>query len=141
MINIRQAKKHELDEVISFYHSQGYKDTEGMDGSELTLIAEDNKKFIGVVRLVTENGIKVMRGMFVDEPYQHRGIGKRFIALMNEELYSSECYCICKSHLENFVGDAGFKKIEPSDAPPHLFERYKKYMENRTFGEMIMTKR
>ena len=141
MINIRQAKKEELDKVISFYHSLGYKGTEGMDGSEFTLVAEDDNKFIGVVRLVTENGIKVMRGMFIDEPYQRRGIGKQFITLMNEELNDCECYCICKSHLENFVRGAGFKKIIPSDAPLHLFERYNKYMENRTFGEMIMTKR
>ena len=141
MINIRQAKKDELDEVISFYNSQDYKGTEGMDGSEFTLVAEDDNKFIGVVRLVTENGIKVMRGMFIDEPYQRRGIGKQFISLMNEELSNSECYCICKSHLENFVSGAGFKKIEPSDAPPHLLERYQKYMKNSTFGNMIMTKR
>ncbi len=141
MINIRQAHKDDLDKVVQFYHSQGYKGTEEMDGSEFTLIAEDDHRFIGVVRLVIENGIKVMRGMFIDESYRRQGIGKKFIELMNDELNGSECYCICKSHLEDFVSGAGFTKIDPADAPAHLFDRFNKYMENRTFGEMIMTKR
>ena len=141
MINIRQAKKEELQKVIEFYNSQKYHGGDTMDGSEFILIAEDGNEFVGAVRLLMEESTWVMRGMFIDDNYQKHGIGKNFLTLMDNEIGSKECYCICKDYLQNFVGRIGFKKITPADAPPHLFERYNKYMENRTFGEMIMTKR
>lgn len=138
---IRQANKEELDDIIGFYRSQNYHGTDTMDGSEFTLVAEDNNRIIGVVRLVVEEGALILRGMFIDKPYQRQGIGKQMLDLMDVEIGERECYCICKEYLERFLGDIGFSKIKPEKGPEHLTERYNQYTQKVDVGPLVMVKR
>ena len=138
---IRQANKDELDAVIEFYKSQNYHGTDTMDGSEFTLVAEDDDRIIGVVRLVIEENTLVLRGMFIDKPYQRQGIGKQMLDLMDVEIGDRECYCICKAYLETFLGDIGFTQIKPEKAPEHLTDRYYSYTQKAGVGPLLMVKR
>jgi N-acetylglutamate synthase-like GNAT family acetyltransferase len=138
---IRQAHKEELEAVREFYLSQGYRGGESMDGSEFTIVAEDDDRIVGAVRLVIEEGVLVLRGMFIDKPYQRQGIGKQMLDLMDIEIGDRECYSICKEYLERFLGEIGFSKMKPEKAPMHLAERFKEYSEGKEYGEMIMVKR
>lgn len=138
---IRQTNNDELEAVKEFYLSQGYKGGESMDGSEFTIVAEDGDRIIGAVRLVIEEGVLVLRGMFIDKPYQRKGIGKQMLDLMDIEIGDRECYSICKEYLEKFLNEIGFSLTKPEKAPKHLAERFKEYAEQAEFGTMIMVKR
>lgn len=138
---IRQAHIDELKAVKEFYLSQGYKGGESMDGSEFIIVADDKDIIVGAVRLVIEEGVLVLRGMFLDKPYQRQGIGKQMLDLMDIEIGDRECYSICKEYLEKFLGELGFSQIKPEKGPKHLAERFKEYAEEAQYGTMIMVKR
>lgn len=126
---------------MEFYRSQNYHGGDTMDGNEFTLIAEDGDRIIGAVRLVEEEDTLVLRGMFIDKPYQRQGIGKQMLDLMDIEIGDRECYCICKEYLEEFLGDISFTRIKPEKAPKHLETRYNEYTQKVDVGPLIMVKR
>lgn len=138
---IRQSHKDEVDKIIEFYRSQNYHGGDTMDGNEFTLIAESDERIIGAVRLVEEENVLVLRGMFIDKPFQRQGIGKQMLDLMDIEIGDRQCFCICKEYLERFLGDLSFKQIKPEKAPKHLSERYKEYSQKGDVGKLIMVKR
>lgn len=126
---------------MEFYRSQNYHGGDTMDGSEFAIVAEDNDRIIGAVRLVIEENSLILRGMFIDKPYQRQGIGKQMLDLMDVEIGDRECYCICKAYLERFLGDIGFSQIKPEKAPKHLETRYNQYTQKADVGPLIMVKR
>lgn len=138
---IRQSHKDEVAQVMEFYRSQNYHGGDTMDGSEFTIVAEDNDRIIGAVRLVIEENTLILRGMFIDKPYQRQGIGKQMLDLMDIEIADRECYCICKAYLERFLADIGFSQINPEKGPKHLSERYDEYSQKGDVGRLIMVKR
>ena len=76
-----------------------------------------NGELIGIVRLTTEEGVVVLRGMQVHPTFQRQGIGKRLLAAVAQELDGKGCFCIPYAHLVGFYGGIGFHLTEPAKAP------------------------
>jgi len=94
---------------------------------ERFVLAEDEQRLIGVIRLCLESGHAILRTMRVSESYRGQGIGKRMLGAFEVLVSARDCYCLPFAHLTGFYGRIGFKPIPVEQAPPHLQERYKKY--------------
>lgn len=118
--------KERLPEALDFYASQNY--SAGAREEDVVIAALDKNKIIGVVRLCREEGVNVLRGMFIDKPYQRKGIGSSMLEKAASLMENKEYYCIPYSHLEDFYGQIGFREIATSAAPAHLQERLARYL-------------
>ena len=124
-IEVRTAVEAERDAVVAFYARWSYTGT--IAPGDLIFVARAAGELIGVVRLASEEGVQVLRGMRVDVPWQRKGIGRRLLALTSEAIGSQACYCIAYRHLERFYGAIDFRPIKPAAAPAFLAARYDQY--------------
>lgn len=124
-VEVRSAVEAERDAVAAFYARWSYTGT--LAPGDLIFIARAAGELIAVVRLASEEGVQVLRGMRVDGPWQRQGIGRRLLALVSEAIGSQACYCIAYRHLEQFYGSIGFRPAEPSAAPAFLAARLEQY--------------
>lgn len=108
-------------EAQAFYAAVGYAGKIADDC--LVLAARLGGRIIGVVRLAPENGVVVLRGMMIAKEHQRRGIGTRMLRLLEPHLAGPDVYCLPHDWLERFYGQAGFARIDPVNAPPHLQQR------------------
>jgi predicted N-acetyltransferase YhbS len=138
MIHIRVASQDDAEKVDAFYAR--FSRSARMATSDSIVIAEDEGKVIGVIRLCTEEGYSVARTMIVDEEYRRKGIGKQMLSVFEELLHNIDCYGIAYTHLKDFYGRVGFSPILEQDAPLHLQKRYREYMASGR-GEFIILKR
>jgi acyl-CoA thioester hydrolase len=125
-VEVRSAVEGERDAVAAFYTRWSY--TGVVSPADLIFIARAAGELIGVVRLASEEGVQVLRGMRVDGPWQRQGIGRRLLALVSEAIGSQGCYCIAYRHLDRFYGSIGFRPVEPSAAPRFLADRLAQYV-------------
>ena len=95
-----------------------------MTGEEFVLIARDEGEIIGAVRLMKRGDTLTLRGMFIDEKYQRQGLGTKMLGVLKREIGEEECYCLSRTHLEDFYGFIGFKKIPFDSVPKNLKKRY-----------------
>ena len=69
--------------------------------------------------------------MQVHPDFQRKGLGsvilKRFDRLLIDRGIR-EIFCMPYTHLEDFYGQIGFKRIVPDQAPPFLQQRLEKFM-------------
>ena len=137
MTDVYEAKSHELEEIQKFYELESYRF--GAIYQDRFVIARQNQKIIGIVKLCLEEKILVLRGMRVTKAYQKKGIGRNLLKLINKIIGTEKCYCLPYNYLEEFYGKIGFKKIDPELAPPHLLKRLKEY--HKTHPEIIMMKK
>lgn len=125
MIEIKTAQKSDIKEIANFYKKQGYGGDVNIN--DYILIATEDNKIIGVVRLCNEEETLVLRGMQIEETYQKQGIGKELLKKLNEIIGDKICYCLPYAHLEKFYSIIGFQKIEAEEAPPFLKNRFARY--------------
>ena len=97
-----------------------------MTEDEFILIAEDKEEIIGAVRLVKEEETNTLRGMFIEEKFQRQGLGKRMLYELKSTMGTNEYYCLSRTHLEDFYGLIGFRKVSFDLVPGHLRKRYDK---------------
>jgi N-acetylglutamate synthase-like GNAT family acetyltransferase len=107
--------------VQAFYASVGYSGIATTNCAVVTAKCGDN--IVGAVRLASEDGALVLRGMRIAPPYQRQRIGTRMLWEVSKILGARECFCLPHAWLEGFYGIIGFAKIEDGEAPPHLLER------------------
>lgn len=81
---------------------------------------------MGIVRLVRENEVSVLRGMQVHPAYQKKGIGSQLLHALEKEI-NDTCYCLAHEWLENFYGKAGFQRIDDTELPEFLHQHLLKY--------------
>lgn len=129
MVEFRERTSETLDRITSFYRSVGYGGP--VDDSDRFFFAYDNTTLIAVVRIATEHGEYVLRGMYMNESSRGNGIGKRMLESIAPYLNSLNrpCYCVPYSHLEGFYSTIGFNKIADEEAPGFLANRRKGYAE------------
>lgn len=131
-----------LDEVHNFYKT--HESAAIIGPNDMLVIAKDKAKICGCVRLCQEEENFTLRSMLVREDYRHLGIGKqillRFESLINE-LHVPSSYCIPYSHLENFYGMIGFRKIIEETAPIFLQNRIASYRTKRPDSSFIIMNR
>jgi predicted N-acetyltransferase YhbS len=139
MASIRTAEDRDMERIRAFYRVVNYVGDVGSD--DRMLLADESDRLVGVVRLVRENGIVVLRGMRVLQEYQRSGIGTLLLEAVSRALGSEECYCIPYEHLCDFYGRIGFQNLDPLAAPQFLAERLKEYRMRRPERFSLMLRR
>jgi N-acetylglutamate synthase-like GNAT family acetyltransferase len=124
--------------VNNFYDETGYRGQ--AETKDKLVIATQENKIIGAVRLVDENNVIVLRGMQVGDAYQRQGVGSAMLKKISQLLEGKECYCLPLEHLEKFYGQIGFKKIDIQEAPKFLQDRANKYKNEFNYQLIIMKK-
>ncbi len=134
---IRFAKTDEYPQIQQHYKACNYNG--GVALGDVTLIAVD-KQIIGAVRICTEHSVKVLRGMYLLDAYQKKGIGLMMLKYLDEHTDMANCYCIPYRHLKPFYANIGFEEIVPAAAPVFLKDRLAKYLSTGN-RELIIMKR
>ena len=84
LIEVRRAMAEDISRVLKFYAERHYGG--GIRPEDALLLAEHDGELIGIVRLTTEEGVVVLRGMQVHPRFQRQGIGKRLLAAVAQAL-------------------------------------------------------
>ena len=128
MISIQQTPKNRYQETAAFYQQVGYGIK--LHDDDTVLEARDGDKLVGVVRLAEENGALVLRGMYVDQDSQRRGVGTMMLEAAGREIGMRECWCIPFDHLRSFYSQIGFRECGREAAPKFLQQRLDDYRES-----------
>ena len=115
-----------LAEVGEFYDTVGYRG--GVSPADTTLIARGSGRLLGAVRLCTEGGVIVLRGMQVDPAFQGKGVGRALLSHCMPYLDKKAAYCVPYDHLANFYGRVGFVETPPELLPEFLAARLAEYV-------------
>jgi len=84
LIEVRRSTAEDISRVLKFYAERRYGG--GIRPEDALLLAEHDGELIGIVRLTTEEGVAVLRGMQVHPRFRRQGIGKRLLAAVAQEL-------------------------------------------------------
>jgi N-acetylglutamate synthase-like GNAT family acetyltransferase len=129
MIAIRLAAPADRSRVQEFYRAVGY--GREISAADRVILAEEDGKIVGLLRLAFEEGVTVLRGVRVVEALQRRGVGTQLLERTASELGDAACWCIPYRHLTSFYGQIGFREIDPSSAPAFLADRLATYRRER----------
>jgi len=125
-IQVRSAKPEDYPAIEALYSEWGYKGR--FTQSDQIFLAEVNGEIVSVVRLSSESGVYVLRGMFTKTEFQRNGVGSILLSSVHQWLGKNSAYCIPFNYLRKFYGQIGFEEIKDSDAPGFLVERKKHYL-------------
>ena len=128
----------EISRVLKFYAERRY--SGGIRPEDALLLAEHDGELIGIVRLTTEEGVVVLRGMQVHPRFQRQGIGKRLLGAVAQELDGKGCFCIPYAHLVSFYGGR-FHMMDPAKAPTFLRLRLEKYRDRGDGNDYLIMRR
>lgn len=126
-VQVRQAGEVDRPRLLVFYQEVGCPG--GIDPADVVILAEEEGRIIGVLRLCQEQGTLVLRGMRVQEEWQRQGIGTRLLQGAGERIGKRSCYCLPPPHLEGLYGRIGFAPVKPASAPKFLRARQAEYRE------------
>lgn len=124
--DLRALRADERELGIAFYESQGYGG--GIADGDAALGAWQAGRLVGLVRLVQEQGLRILRGMFIDASCQRRGLGTRMLDELVQDLHEA-CWLVCPDRLNGFYAHVGFQPVASADSPPHIVTRMAKYQE------------
>jgi N-acetylglutamate synthase-like GNAT family acetyltransferase len=108
--------------IVDFYKTCDY-EYHPKEG-EKVIVAQDDNKIIGVVRLSWGGGLVQLRGMQIHQLSQGNGIGSEMLKEVEKLIKNDECYLVGYPHLEKFYGLIGFKTVSFDDVPLIIQERY-----------------
>ncbi|WP_341524751.1 GNAT family N-acetyltransferase [Nostoc sp. UHCC 0302] len=128
MVKISQAKPQNTKAIKVFYSECGYGGDLNTLEEDLIFIAQLETKIVGAVRLCSDTGFFVLRGMQVLAKFQQQGIGTRLLQVCTEQLVDQVCYCIPWQHLQSFYQQTGFQEVVPVGVPDILRERFDNYI-------------
>lgn len=126
MFDVRTATNSELSEVEALYAICGYRG--GVDAADTTFLARSQGLLIGAVRICTEHGVTVLRGMHVLPSFQRQGAGSRLLSATIPLLNKGPSYCLPYNHLVSFYGSASFETANPNHVPAFLRDRLAVYL-------------
>jgi predicted N-acetyltransferase YhbS len=128
-IAVHRTGPEDQDQVRGFYRRAGYVGEALIE--DRVFVAVEQEVWVGIVRLVVEHRVTVLRGMRVLGTHQRRGVGRELLRVTCQALDDQPCYCLPFAHLTGFYGQAGFREIDAADAPPFLAERLADYRRRR----------
>ena len=129
----------ELDHVRALYRLTGYRGEVQL--GDIVVGAWRGLDLVGAVRIATEHGVRVLRGMRVQPEFQRQGIGTEILGEVRLLLDSKECFAIAYPHLKDFYGRIGFCTSDECDAPAFLRDRINRYRtENPQQGFILIRK-
>lgn len=126
-VQIRQAGEGDLPRMVVFYQEVEY--AGGVAPADVVVLAEEEGRIIGALRLCQEQGALVLRGMRVQEEWQRQGVGTRLLQVANERIGQRTCYCLPHLHLKELYGRIGFAPVKPASVPKFLRLRQAEYRE------------
>ena len=135
-IEIRHAVAEDMPRAQEFYAARQYGG--GIRSQVTVLLAERDGELVGIVRLVPEQGVTLLRGMQVHPSVQRQGIGKQLLAAVAGVLGSEACFCIPYAHLSDFYGAIGFVTIAPANGPSFLRSRLEGYQRRGDGKEYLL---
>ena len=124
-MNYRELRSAERPKINEFYQLTTYK--RPVSPSDRVFVAVNDGTFYGAVRIEQSQEVQVLRGMYMHPEHTRKGIGLGLLKAIEPVLAETNSYCIPFDHLFEFYGRAGFRHIEPSEAPEFLEERLKSY--------------
>src|SRR5207253_10278637 len=92
LIEVRRAIAEDISRVLNFYAERRYGG--GIRPEDAVLLAEHEGELVGIVRLTTEEGVVVLRGMQVHPSFQRQGIGKRLLQHSADEPNGRGRFCL-----------------------------------------------
>jgi len=119
---ITKAKQSDLKAINEFYEKCGLLGE--ANKNEYILIAKNQNAIIGAIRLSNENNIYILKGLQIAENYQNQGIGVRLLNSIKEKIVNKDCFSLIFAEHQKFYNDIGFYKINKSESPAFLIERY-----------------
>jgi GNAT superfamily N-acetyltransferase len=134
-ILIRWADPDEYARVLQHYEVCNYGG--GIDGKDQVAIAVSDE-IVGAVRICSEIGVIVLRGMQMKAEFQRKGIGSDLLGFLEANTNMNGCYCLPYKHLVNFYAKIGFEEISQKGAPVFLAARLEKYQSNGNTEIIIM---
>ena len=108
-LDIRRARPDERDLVLRFYEGVGY--TGEVSNDAVVFVAEIGGEIVGLLRLESEFGVTVLRGVRIRREHQRQGIGTKLLRAVANHLAIDPCYCVPYSHLTGFYGHIGFAEL------------------------------
>jgi GNAT superfamily N-acetyltransferase len=123
-LTFRPASPYEFASVVRLYDEGGYDGR--YQASDFMLLAMVGTEVVGVVRLVDEQGCRLLRGLYIAKAWRGRGVGRRLLQATVAYLKAS-CYCLAHTALLGFFGKEGFAACGDEDAPAFLIERRQRY--------------
>ena len=115
-----------LTAVQAFYEKCGYSGTATPD--DTIVAATEGSEIVGAARLCGEEGVLVLRGMYIAETHQRRGVGSRMLIELEKLIGNRAYWGIPFAHLESFYGQIGFRFLDDErEAPLHLIVRIQTY--------------
>jgi N-acetylglutamate synthase-like GNAT family acetyltransferase len=122
---VRKAFPSDFEKIRQFYADRlpGYV----VSPNDSIYIALVGDSICGVVRLVEEQGLLLLRGMQVSPLHQKVGNGTKLLEILDREIGARECFCIPYAYLEKFYGKIGFRRTDEDKAPQLLRKRLQKY--------------
>ena len=126
MIHVAKASEIDRAAVLQLYGEAGYGAT--LDHADTTIVAKLAGAVVGTVRLCSEHGVIVLRGMQVRAALQRRGTGSQLLAACAAYLDGSPSYCLPYAHLASFYAAAKFECIAPHELPEFLQRRLAAYL-------------
>ena len=131
IIEAEQARRHEIN---LFYREQGYH--RHWSDTERAFVCLFNNKVVGSVKVESIDNINVLRGMYITEKFQGKGLGRRLLRFIEPVLNLQVSYCMPLAHVSDFYEYIGFSKVLESEFPIFLQERCEEY---RKCGYQIST--
>ena len=109
-----------------FYKSVGY--SGGIQDSDIVILSRQDSDVVGMTRLCEEEGVFVLRGLYVAESLRGTGLGTKLLHAASRTIGKRECWGVPFRNLVEFYSSAGFIEYKESGAPEFLVERIKKYI-------------
>jgi len=124
-LTIELAGLTEFNKVLELYSLCKYQGV--IHPSDAVVIAKNDRKVIGAVRLCVENDINILRGMQIIPAMQRQKIGSQMLYFCLPLMQRQVTWCLTYAHLNHFYGQIGFQTAEVSQLPALIKERFLTY--------------
>jgi GNAT superfamily N-acetyltransferase len=125
-IEIAEATASGRQDVAQLYADANY--DAPLAPSDMVMVAILRGQVIGAVRLCSEHGVTVLRGMQISSSFQRQGIGSRLLAACLPHLDCGPAFCLPYAHLVDFYAAAGFEVVGAVELPGFLAQRLDAYL-------------
>lgn len=130
LVTTRLATSVEIGRALEYYAAWGYRG--GVGSADVVLLAERHSEWLGLVRVVPEGGVLVLRGMHVRPDARRQGVGARLLGAVASWLDSAgrmpvACYGVPYVHLLAFYARADFTECASDEGPALLTRRVAEY--------------
>ena len=136
-LTVAECGSGQRDRVVDLYHACSYHG--GISAHDGILVATNRGALVGAVRLCSENGVIVLRGMQVLPEFRRMGVGTGLLRASVARIGSAACYTIPWRRLERFYGSEGFRRCASTEVPPFLASRFEEYS-SRGMDVILMTR-